>query len=149
MKPFNAVAEFKHEREIDLMRAFNEQMCIHLARGHVKLSEVFKAVSKMPSRRFWVSAERASVVVSAMLRGECPKMRPAKKAMFNEICRRVVALQSRKRGVPFLHIVEDVVAQSAPSFYLTPNSIKKYIFIAKRRKKKCLSERKKALRHML
>lgn len=149
MKPFNAVAEFKHEREIDLMRAFNEQVCLHLERGHVRFSEIFKAVSKMPSRRFWVSAERASVVVSAMLRGECPKMRPAKRAMFDEICRRVVMLQSQRNGVPFLHIVEEVVEQRAPSFYLTPESIRKYIFNAKRRKKKCLSERKSALRHML
>lgn len=130
MKSRGSVFEYAQERDDDLMRAYLEQIsCCR----NIYLPRVFNAVVKMPSKRFWVSPERASIVIAEMSRGnKLPKMRPTKRAMYEEIYRRVMLLQSAHPEESLSQLVFQVVQEPAPQFYLTAGSAK--VIICKARK---------------
>lgn len=122
--------EYAEERDNDLMRAYIEQIdsC-----GEIFLPSIFKRVVKMPSKRFWVSCERASIVIAEMVRGnKLTSMRPTKRAMFEEIYRRVMNLKRMHPEKTISQLVFDVIQEPAPQFYLTPGSAK--VIVCKIRK---------------
>jgi hypothetical protein len=130
MKYFGSVLEFTHERNTDLLRAFRVQM---LQARHIRMTDIFSRVVQMPSSRFWVSEERAAIVVSSMLHGRpLTGMRESKKRMFREIYRRVVILRAADARRPLSDIVSEVIHQPAPSFYMSPGSAKEIIYRIKR-----------------
>lgn len=99
----------------------------------IRMPDVFAHIVNCPCPRFWVSNDRAVVVINAMLKGETfPKMRPCKKEMFLEILARVLAMRKRFPARSLYHIVADVVAQPAPKFYLSPSSAKIMFYKAKK-----------------
>lgn len=92
------------------------------------MPEIHKMVAESPSSRFWVSEERASIVVSAMLAGKpLPRMNKNKLEMFKEIFTRFLQLKKifPKRSV--YDLVFDIVNQPAPKFYMTPRTVGEYI----------------------
>lgn len=102
------------------MRAYCKQI---EGRDVIVLAEVFRSLVEMPSRRFWVSEERAAIVVSGMMRGVAiGNMRPQKREMFREIFRRTQALLEECPDLALSEAVARVVRQPAPKFYLTPQS---------------------------
>lgn len=122
MKKKGTISQLKHERDNDLMRAFQQELA---GRPHILLPEVLKAVVASPSKRFWVTSERAAIVIYNMMKGDkLENMRPLKRKMFREIYRRVMKL---KRNYPQLSIsilTEQAVSQPAPEFYITWQSAK-------------------------
>ena len=88
----------------------------------------------MPASRFWVSASRAAVVLADITRGDnlC-SMRPNKREMYFEIHRRVKELKQRHINWSIPQLIEAVIAQPAPKFYLAPGSAR--VIILKARKK--------------
>lgn len=103
-------------------------------------------VVNMPSSRFWVSEERAAVIVGLMRAGKrLPKMLKTKKEMFREIYRRYVKFAEKNPELTLLEAVSAVVYQPAPKFYLTPKSARVIIYYAKR---KCFEQKKKQLKHL-
>lgn len=95
----------------------------------------------LPAERFWVSEERAVAVVRAMLRGDNPLTRVRngyKRAMFEEIFRRVKAYVTLRPDQPIPDIVADIVNNPAPSFYMDPRSAAEtvYLHIRNRKRKK-------------
>lgn len=87
----------------------------------------------MPAARFWVSASRAAVVVASINRGDMLHyMRPNKREMFFEIHRRVMELRKIYSGWSTPKLIEEVLAQPAPKFYLAPGSAR--VLILKARK---------------
>lgn len=130
MKNVGSKAEFAQERGRDLLRAYFR--CLQLC-DRVCMPDIFKAVVNMPAKRFWVSPWRATVVVGAIERGESIRhMRPTKQEMFHEILRRVNVLRQSYPGVCLSRLVEQVVQQPAPKFYLSPGSAKIYILKARK-----------------
>jgi len=122
MKHFGSIAEHEHERSRDLVRAYLHQ--IQTAR-HIRIHEIFTRVVKMPAARFYVSEERAAVVLGRMFRGDSLKgMRPNKRAMFQEIYRRACELKAKHPELSTLELASIIVRQPAPCFYLTPASAK-------------------------
>lgn len=120
MKHYGCTFECSDERDDDFMRAYCKQI---EGRAVVVLSEVFRALVNMPSKRFWVSEERAAIVVSDMMRGATlENMRPQKREMFQEIYRRTLAMMRDNPSLPLSVAVGRVVRQPAPRFYLTPQS---------------------------
>lgn len=120
MKHYGCTFECGDERDDDFMRAYCKQI---EGRAVVVLSEVFRSLVDMPSKRFWVSEERAAIVVSDMMRGATlERMRPQKREMFQEIHRRTVALLEEHTDMALSVAVAHVVRQPAPRFYLTPQS---------------------------
>lgn len=130
MKYFGSIMDFTHERNEDLMRVFHAQLA--MARFRTTL-ELFKMVADSPSTRFWVSGERASIVVSAMLSGKpLPRMRANKREMFEEIYRRFLVARQIDSKKTVYELVSDIVMQPAPKFYLTPRTVDEIIHRIKR-----------------
>jgi hypothetical protein len=142
MKNFGSKFEHEQERNEDIMRAYLEQI---RSCENIYLPQVLTRVVNMPSKRFWVSAERAAVVVSMMMRGkELPRMLPTKREMFEEIYRRVLILKEKNPHMSLFELSLQVVQEPAPKFYLTAGSAK---VIIHRAKKQWYEKRRLRLRH--
>lgn len=127
MKSFGAVLAFTHERNkalIDAFRKYAEES------EYINLKEIGHKIVNSPAPRFWVSEERATMVVSRILRGKpvLDTMRPTKRQMFEEIYRRVVRLQMEKPDCPLCHLVCLVVNSPAPKFYMEASSALERLF---------------------
>jgi hypothetical protein len=100
----------------------------------------------MPSRRFWISEERAAIVLSAMMKGDNLKgMRPTKREMFQELYRRALAIKKKQPNIKPFRLALMVVNQPAPKFYMEPGYAKNIISSFK---KKWFEERRKKLRFL-
>lgn len=144
MKNVGAIFEYEEERNKDLMRAYKEQLAL---RENKDLQSVLNRVVEMPSKRFWVSEERAAIVISEMKRGKGLKIKgKVKREMYHEIFRRVEELQRKHPEMSIYDLTFMVVTGPAPKFYLTPGSAK---VIIHKVKKQWYEERKRRLRHCL
>ena len=143
MKHKGSKFEYEDERDKDLMRAYHEQLesC-----DTIVLSDIFRKVVAMPSERFWVSEERAAIVIGSMLRGnKLEKMRHNAREMYFEIYKRVLSEREKYPDKSIGEIVFHVIRQPAPKFYLTPDSARVIVTRIKREK---YSKVFKRLRHM-
>lgn len=131
MKPVGSILEFTRQRNEDLMRAYRHQ--ISRAR-HIRMFDIARALVNMPAARFWVSEERAAIVVSAMIAGrDLPSnMRPTKCEMFSEIYHRVIRLRKRRPSAPLFDLICEVVNSPAPKFYMLPRSAMDIIYKIKK-----------------
>lgn len=122
MKHSGCTFEYERERNHDLMRAYREAIAECKV---IHMPDIFRAVVNKASARFWVSEERAAIVVSHMMRGgSLSDMRPLKQEMFREIYRRVMALKEQNPDMSINQLAFFAVKQRAPKFYLTPGSAK-------------------------
>ena len=120
--PIRRIFEYRSERDRDLLNAYRRQ--IAQSSGPIQLEVMYRVVNS-PSSRFWVSPERAMRVISSMDQGNrLDGMIRNKRIMFREIYRRVRQLRERPsyRQLPLAEVVQMVVEQPAPSFYMTPCS---------------------------
>lgn len=131
MKPHGSILEFTRERNADLMRAYRLQ--ISCARN-IKMKEIRAAIVNMPASRFWVSEERATIVVSDLLSGRpLPKnMRPTKCEMFLEIYRRVLELRKERPTATVYDLVSEVINSPAPKFYMRQRTAMDIIYKIKK-----------------
>jgi hypothetical protein len=143
MKRKGSVAECAGERGRDLMAAYDR--CVAECR-HISLPAVYARVAASPAPRFYVSPSRAALVVSLVARGKdaLARMHCGKREMFGEISRRVALLRRGGDSRPLLALCADVVAQPAPSFYLTAGSVK--MIVCKLRKEWNRQKRERLLR---
>lgn len=146
-KPTGSYFEYENERNQDLMRAYKEQLSQQYCSDKpILLKNVFEKIAEMPSKRFWVSEERATIVVSGIMKGDMlEKAGQMKKEMFFEIYKRVMELMEHKPHLMLPELVTIVCNQPAPKFYLTPKSIK---VIISKIKRKWYEERKRKLQHL-
>lgn len=131
MKPHGSILEFTRERNNDLMRAYRHQ--IKRAR-HISMRSIAADIVEMPAARFWVSEERATIVISALLAGrDLPaNMRPTKCEMFSEIYRRFLNLRHSRPHDSVYALVSEVVNSPAPKFYMLPRSAMDIIYKIKK-----------------
>lgn len=126
MKYFGSIMDFTRQRNEDLMRAFREQLA--LAR-FIVMPEIFQLVADSPASRFWVSEERAAIVISAMAAGKSlTRMRSNKREMFEEIYRRFLIERESHPKKSVYELVTKIVNQPAPKFYLTPRTVGEFIY---------------------
>lgn len=126
MKYFGSILDFTKQRNADLMRAFRRQLA---AADFIVMPDIFELVAESPSARFWVSEERAAIVISAMAAGKpMPRMRSNKREMFEEIYRRFLVARNNNPGKTVYELVADIVNQPAPKFYLTPRTVGEFIY---------------------
>jgi hypothetical protein len=143
MKHKGSTFEYKDGRDRDLLRAYREQLMLC---DTIDLTEVFKKVVLMPSARFWVSEERAAIVIARMFKGDkLESMKPNTREMYEEIFKRVKDMKEHNPDMSLFDILFRVVRQPAPKFYLTPDSAK---VITTRIKREQFNKVQKRLRHM-
>ena len=113
--------DFTRQRNDDLMRVYCDQLALA---NYIVMPEIFAKVAESPSRRFWVSEERASVEVFRMLAGKpFSRMRENKREMFEEIFRRYIALRDLYPDKSLVELVSIIVHQPAPKFYLITRTV--------------------------
>ncbi len=131
MKHHGCILEFTDERNDELMRAFREAIN---KRTYINITEISEEVVNMPCSRFWVSEERAMVVVAALISGKpvLDAMRPTKREMFQEIYNRVINLKKQSPKASMFELVIKAVNSQAPKFYMTPRSAMETIYKIKK-----------------
>ena len=131
MKNHGCILEFTNERNDELMRAFREAIN---NRTFIDITEISEEVVNMPCSRFWVSEERAMVVVAALIKRKpvLDAMRPTKREMFQEIYKRFLLLQKQLPHVSMAELVFKTVNSPAPKFYMTPRSAMETIYKIKK-----------------
>lgn len=126
MKYYGSILDFTQERNQELMRVYQEKLS---KAGYIVMPKIFEQVANSPCSRFWVSEERAAIVISTLLAGKVvPNMRKNKREMFDEIFRRflIVREQYPEKSIYALAIM--VVNQPAPKFYMTPRTVGELIY---------------------
>ncbi len=126
MKYFGSILDFTRERNADLMRVYRARLA---EASVIVMPVIFELVAESPASRFWVSEERAAVVISAMEAGKpMPRMRDNKREMFCEIYRRYLIMRENCPGKSVYELVTKIVNQPAPKFYLTPRTAGELIY---------------------
>ena len=132
-KPGNK-SDFISDRTRELHRSFME---ILQSSHRLALRDMFGAAASRPASRFWVSENRAAIVVGAMMRGSISnKMHYKRREMFEEIYRRVIRKMEADPDLCMTHAVNETVYEPAPEFYLTPESARSIIYRMRQRRKK-------------
>ncbi len=131
MKYHGCILEFTDERNKELMRAFREAIN---KRAFIDITEISEEVVNMPCSRFWVSEERAMVVVAALIKGKpvLDAMRTTKREMFQEIYSRVQEYQKQFPDASLFELVLKAVNSPSPKFYMTPRSAMEIIYKIKK-----------------
>ena len=123
--------EYRDDRGRNLLEVFNHLFNTTI---NARVEEVLSRAVNHPSRRFWVSEERALRVVRAMERGTIPpRCNALKREMYEEIFRRYCEARSAHSDWSDLRCVSSVVNQEAPSFYLSVSSAHAILVQEKRR----------------
>lgn len=146
MKHNGAVMVFSEERIKDLMRAYDE--CISDC-DYIRMTEIYKRVVNMPSRRFWVSETRATIVINAIIKGEAnlDSMWALRREMYTEIYNRVIKLKELNPNASISELCATVISMPAPKFYLTPDTAKVMICKARPKWKKEKLQKLQLLSH--
>lgn len=126
MKRQGSKFEYEAERNKELLKAYCSQVEIC---SEIRLDEILSRVVNTPCSRFWVSDERASIVMSGIERGTAnlDSMIESRKEMFLEIYDRVKALRINNPTMSLSELTNEVVKQPAPRFYLTAKSARTII----------------------
>ena len=120
MKKKGAICDFREQRDNDLFRAYRRQL---QQTGYVHLPQLLDLVIRTRAERFYVSEERAAIVINELLRGKSiDHMQTQKRRMYEEIYRRFLRLTQRRPYLSYNEAITIVVNQPAPEFYLTVGS---------------------------
>lgn len=144
MKHKGSRCDFTKERDADILRAYKEVISV---RDNIGLLEIERRLLQSPSKRFWVSVDRAYNVILNMLNGKpISNMNSQKREMFQEIFRRFKIYSKEHPSLTKMDVIWHVCNQEAPSFYLTPKSMHVILHrVRKEEKKRCYELRQRKL----
>lgn len=143
MKHLGSKSEFEEERNSELLKTYNRLIS---EADYIVPAVIYNKLVNEPSSRFWVTEERAAVIISKMRKGHSlERMHPNKREMFQEIYRRAMILMKQDATLSLLEVAMKVVNQPAPKFYICEGYAEQIIGLTK---KKCYEERKRKLRHL-
>lgn len=126
MKYYGSILDFTQERNQELMRVYQDKLS---KAGYIVMPEIFEQVANSSCSRFWVSEERAAIVISSLLAGKIlPNMRKNKREMFDEIFRRFLIAREQYPEKSIYALAIMVVNQPAPKFYMTPRTVGELIY---------------------
>lgn len=131
MKKKGVRMKFHSERIDDIMKKFF-RLSSSLKRA-AQLSD-YQEISEMPTKRFWVSEERAYFVINSMINGrQLPRMCQSRDRMYGDILSRVKSLMQTDKTIELLDACIKVINSPAPCSYLTPLTIKTLISVNRRK----------------
>lgn len=128
MKKKGNTCDYTHERDIELCKSFRR----HIAEAtFIHLPDIFRKVACSPARRFYVSEQRAALVISQWRSsGKLAVASPLRRRMFEEIAGRADRIMHENPLTSFSDAVFEAVNSPAPSFYITPGSARTLIYRA-------------------
>lgn len=118
---------FTKERRQDILNAFHN---IIAQSPHINIRQISHAVALAGASRFWISEERAAMVISRLQRGlPVPgPLRPLRQKMFHDLFNSYLNIRKSNPRLPFAMAVHLAVNSPAPQFYLAPESIARIIY---------------------
>lgn len=143
MKKKGSCSDYTDQRNRELLRAMSEVV----RDGHS--TRVMDHAVQRPCSRFWVSEDRATVVMRSHLIDGKPlsaKMQPNKRAMYEEIAGRIRCLKANNPSITMRQAVRDVIYSPAPCFYMTADGGAATI---KKSRKKWIRETEEKLKYLL
>lgn len=112
------------QRNRDLLIA-HESLSRSISAFRMKRADIYQLLSETQAPCFYVKEGTASRYIRARLFGASPGVSFNRKLpMYEEIYRRYVARYGSFWGRQSALYVEEILSEKAPSFYLTPESIK-------------------------
>ena len=119
MKHKGSILAFTSQRNEELMNAYRNAISNV---PFIDIDTVAEQIANSPCSRFWVSEERALIIIHALdnKKNILDSMSPMKRELFTEIYSRVNDLRSTEPAIPIHDIVFRVVNSPAPKFYLQP-----------------------------
>lgn len=143
VKPSGTKFCYAEERDADLMRAYNEKIA---ECSFIRLPELLEKVVNSPSARYWVSEERAAIVLSAMFRGDrLEGMSRMKREMYTDLFAEAKEIRKAHPDWSIADIAFHASRRPARKFYMLATSAK---VIISKIKKRWLRERRQRLRHL-
>lgn len=125
-------------RQHDLNKAVGEMIKIRYNNANLKMDEIMSNVAKGPAPRFYVTYENARRFVSLLERGKSlPLTNKNKIEQYEEIFRRwCKRLKGKKSGNrKKFYVLEDIILEPAPSFYLSKDRISGSYYRSNRKKR--------------
>lgn len=121
MRKKGDVFQMAGQRDKDLFEAYRREVKRQLSLyGRITVTGLMQKVVESPASRYWVSPERACVVMRKLERGEpIAYMKPNKQRMYTALYREYAAYRREHPGTPMKHAVEIVVERPAPCFAVT------------------------------
>ncbi len=117
---------FIEDRNKDLLSVFRKILLE--SRGYITLDSIVEQIYIHPAKRFYISKEEAARRVYSIIKsGNTICKSDLRTQMYKEITKRALILKSKEIQTPLNKIIEDIIYQPAPMFYLTKNSIQKII----------------------
>jgi hypothetical protein len=115
--------DFKEERDEDFLSSYLSVIKDHgKSAPFLKKEYILAQAIRRPARRFYVSEEQCLRIIGDMLKGKKEEIKnPLKAEMYGEICRRVRQIIGNTKQ-PLPDIIQEVISQPAPRFYLTLES---------------------------
>jgi len=142
MRKKGNVFAFSEQRDKDLLDAYHRQLEKQLSMyGRIIITGLIQKVINSNASRYWVSSERACVVINKLEKGESINYMKANKirfykALYKEFC----TFRETHPEMPKKHIVEIVITHPAPCFGMSQRVAGNII---RRMKKKCREEKVK------
>ncbi|MCM1376943.1 MAG: hypothetical protein NC097_04815 [Clostridium sp.] len=122
MKKKGNVCDFSEERNRQLRKVYRKMLADTRLRS---AKAIFAAMAVQPAPRFFVNESRALTVIRHRQRtGEFPILVGSRLSMYEEIWRRFVSVRGINKVDSDYDLIFDIVNSPAPSFYLTPGSIR-------------------------
>ena len=127
MKKLNSKCDYIEARNENLRDEFFSL----LAKGeHSTINELFPQIAGKRARRFYINEERVLLLIRRYHRERKwpARMNARRRKMLQDILRRVEILQAFNPKLSLSDAVYEVVNSEAPSFYLTPRSIRTLLY---------------------
>lgn len=131
MKRFGSTCTYTTQRNKELLLAYRE---VIRKVEVINLPKVLNIISDMPCSRFWVSEQRAAIILAKLFKGEnilCG-MRKCKQEMFMKLYLEAICLRQENQKASIFQIAWQVVNSPAPKFYLAPSCIRVYLHYIKK-----------------
>lgn len=124
-------SEFKELRDNEILALYRKYLN---ESPSIVVSRMLVDIVNSPSSRFWITEQRAAIVLGQMKRGETfPDAYPQKRAMYRELYRRAQRIWADYPDMSVYSVASMVVEQPAPSFYMSTTLCNLIISRAKRR----------------
>ena len=128
MKKKGNICDCTHQRDIELCATYRN---IISEATYIYLPDILRKVAESPASRFFVSEQRAYLVISQWRKsGVLSVTTPLRRRMFEDIWEIASDLMTQNQELSLYDAVFEAVNSPAPSFYLTPGSTRTLIYRA-------------------